>query len=303
MREDLIKRLIFEKTSAEVHAIDTLVGGQVGYVYRVDTSNKSFVVKLVDSCPEPPYFEELYNDRVYGSRWSNLLPAYGLLKRNGIRVPKLYASGYLESEKLNYVILDYLRGDSDDYSVEWFSEVGNILGTIHKISRPFQGWINMEKPYEERWSSAFTKCLKSELMQAEVFLSAALHTQVTKQVTESGSIIESKAFVLSHTDGFQGVLKKEIANWALVGVVDIEDYQFTDQRFVLAGFELSHVLEKRIIPDAFWKTYSKLVPIDPTFDTSKKLFQLYYLLVWLRVLINQPEPFKKCLNKLSEMAD
>lgn len=301
MREELVKQLISEKVGTEAHKVTILVGGQVGHVYRVDTSNKSYVVKLVDFWDEPSFAEEERDDRVYGSRWSNLLPAYTLLKKSEISVPELYASGSLESEKLYYEILDYLSGDPDDYSIEWFAAIGSALGTIHKISRSYQGWIGMETPYVESWSEAFAKSLESQLEQVSPFLPAELYSQVTRHVSDLESIPEPEAFVLSHTDGFQGILKKENAEWSLVGVIDIEDYQFTDQRFVLAGLELSHILEKRSIPAEFWKSYSEQIAIDPTLDTYKTLFQIYYLLVWVRVLKDQPEGFKKCIEKLSEL--
>lgn len=301
MREDLVKQLISEKIGVEAHEITTLVGGQVGHVYRVDTANKSYVVKLVDMWHEPSFSEEERDDRVYGSRWSNLLPAYELLQKSSIEVPKLHASGSLESEKLNYEILDYLKGDPDDFSVEWFEAVGNALGSIHKVTRAYQGWIGMETPYIESWSDAFTKSLESQLEQAKPYLSTELHAQVTEFVAQHESITEPEAFVLSHTDGFQGVLKKEGTNWELVGVVDIEDYQFADQRFVLVGLELAHATERRIVPNEFWTAYSEQTAVDPTFDTYKNLFQIYYLLVWSRVLKDQPESLKKCIDKLSEL--
>ncbi len=301
MRENLVKELISEKVGAEAYEITTLVGGQVGHVYRVDTTDKSYVVKLVEAWHEPSFSEEERDDRVYGSRWSNLLPAYELLQKRGIAVPKLYVSGLLESEKLNYEILDYLHGDSEDYSTEWFVAVGNALGSIHKVTRAYQGWIGMEASYSESWSDAFTKSLESQLEQAKPYLSTELCAQVIECVAQHKSITEPEAFVLSHTDGFQGVLKKDGSSWELIGVVDIEDYQFADQGFVLAGFELVHATEKRTVPNEFWTTYSQQTAIDPTFDTYKKLFQIYYLLVWSRVLKDQPEPFKKCIDMLSEL--
>ena len=43
---------------------------------------------------------------------------------------------------------------------------------------------------------------------------------------------------LSHTDGFSAVLKQREVDWQVLGHIDVEDMQFTDRRFVLAGFEL-----------------------------------------------------------------
>ena len=298
MQEDLVRKLTREQLNVEPIHITVLVGGQVGHVYRVDTTDKCYVIKLVDVWEEPPFSEEPRNDRVYGSRFSNLLPAYKLLQQNRIPVPILYASGTKKKKKLHYVIVEYLNGDVEDYSDSWFAVIGKELGTIHRINRSYQGWVGMGTPYSENWAEAFTKSLESQLLQVQPFMEKGLYDLTAKYLTEITPISNPQAFVLSHTDGFQGVLKRTGDEWRLVGVVDIEDYQFTDQRFVLSGFELSHSMENRVVPESFWKAYSYVNAIDSTYDESKDLFKIYYLLVWIRVLTEQPEPQSKCLTEL-----
>jgi hypothetical protein len=83
--------------------------------------------------------------------------------------------------------------------------------------------------------------------------------------------------------------------------VDIEDHQFTDPRFVLAGLELGHALEGRVIPDEFWQSYRKLARVGPDFTAHGTIFQAYLLLTWIRVLQGQPAGLGKCVLKLGEL--
>jgi fructosamine-3-kinase len=69
----------------------------------------------------------------------------------------------------------------------------------------------------------------------------------------------------------------------LSGVIDIKDYQFTDQRFVLAGITLLQKFGKYTLSDLFWNTYQQYVEVDNTCYQFEPLFQIYYLLVWIKV--------------------
>ncbi len=302
MQEDLIKELLLKEVDVEPTSISVLTGGQVGHVYRVNTIDKSFVVKFVDAEEEPSFVDEPRDDRVYGARWSNLLPTYNLLKENNISLPVLYASGTLAEKKLHYEIMDYLEGNQEDYSPEWFSVLGESLGKIHKIARSYQGWVGMEEPLSELWSNAFMKSLSSRLEESKPFIEESLYNAVSSLISTLGPITEPQQFVLSHTDGFQGIFKKN-PEWSLVGVVDIEDYQFTDQRFALTGLELIHSFEGRALPNEFWESYTSHIAVDDTFEEYKKLFQLYYLLVWVRVLTNQPELLAPCSAMLASLVN
>jgi fructosamine-3-kinase len=299
MWADLVKQLLLEKTGAEPLAVSVLTGGQVGRVYRADTAEGRYVVKFVGAAEEGAFSDEARDDRVYGSRWSNLLPAYRLLRESGIATPRLHAFGTLENG--HYEILDYLEGDPDDFSAEWFAALGTSLGSIHRITRPYQGWVGMGEPHAESWVEAFAGSLESRLSGAEPFLEKPLHEAAARLIGAAAKISEPEAFVLSHADGFQGVLTTAGGRWTLLGVVDIEDHLFCDPRFVLAGLELPHALEARTVPDEFWENYKVLAHLDPDAAGDKTIFQAYYLLTWIRVFRDQPVPRGKCISKLSEL--
>lgn len=272
-----------------VNTLDTqpLTGGQVGHVFRVRTEEKDYVIKFVEVSVEQSFNEESVDDRVYGSRWSNLVPTYELLKSKNIPTPHLHALGTLKEEQLHYAIFDFLSGDDPDYSLTWFSRLGKEMATIHAITRSYQGWVSMGEPYIENWDNAFKASLRSRLEDVREFIDSSLYAAVANYVELNISNFRSpNNFVLTHTDGIQAVFKKA-ENWKIEGVIDVEDYQFTDQRFALAGVELTNALQGHSLPESFWQAYADVTPVDESYESVKGLFQVYYLLVWIRVLQGQ----------------
>jgi hypothetical protein len=198
------------------------------------------------------------------------------------------------------VILDFVDGDADDYSAAWFSALGEALRALHAIRRPFQGWVAMDRPYREPWSAAFPASFRSVLALATPVIGEALaRAALARAADKLAAFADPPTFVFSHTDGFQGLFRRAGDAWTLAGVVDIEDHQFTDPRFVLAGLELQHACAGRPLPAAFWDAYG---PAEPDYERHKPLFQLYYLSVWARVLQGQPEAFARCVEMLEGLA-
>jgi fructosamine-3-kinase len=297
MSEQLAARLALEATGEVARHVAALTGGQVGQVWRVDTPSRSLVAKFVAAGEDPPFADEAADNRVYGARWSNLAPAHEALAARGVRSPAVYAMG--EAEGLNYALMDYLAGDPDDHSPAWFAAVGRALGQVHGISRGYQGWVGLEAPLADDWSTAFGKSLGNRLQEAGPLLGQTLHAAVAAYAGQQLSRLrDPPTFVLSHTDGFQGVLRRAGEDWTCVGHIDIEDFQFTDQRFVLAGFELSHAFAGRPVPGDFWDAYVEAVDLVPGYRRVRDLFQTYYLLVWARVLKDQAPLFETCLRRL-----
>jgi fructosamine-3-kinase len=298
MHEDLLGPLLRRRLGVEAGVIRPLTGGEVGRVFRVDAEGASYAVKFVQAHREPPFSEEPVDDRVYGSRWSNLVPAHALLRANGIAVPALHAHGRLADEGLDYAILDYLDGDPDDGSPAWSACVGRALGRMHSLTRPYHGWVDLQLADAVHWPRAFATSFNG--WQAKAHLSPALLRALARRCEPLlTALSEPDHFVFSHTDGFQGVLKKA-GDWTLLGVIDIEDHQFTDQRFVLAGFELSRAFYGPFDP-AFWDAYAAQKPIDPSYEAFKPLFQAYYLLVWTWVFRDRPILLAPAVQQLEQI--
>jgi fructosamine-3-kinase len=294
-----IEVLVRDRLGAQARAVAPLTGGEVGHVFRVETDAGVFAVKLVRLGKDPAFVDEPVDNRVYGARWSNLGPASALLAANGIAAAAVRATGALPERGFAFAILDFVAGDADDFSPAWFAGVGAALGRMHAIKRAYQGWVDMPAPYPERWTAAFARSFRSRLAETAPLLASGLERIVS--IRAEGLLVELTEpcdFVFSHTDGFQGVMASSGQAWILRGVIDIEDHQFTDQRFVLAGFELGHAAGGReVLPD-FWRAYEAVRSVDPSYETFKPLFQLYYLLVWTRVLSDRPILKGRCIARM-----
>jgi len=278
-----------------------MTGGESGRVWRVEHEGRAYAVKLIGPGREAPFERESADARVYSARWSNLRPAYRRLVAIDAPRPRLHATGALEPPGLRYAVLDFVEGDPDDFSPDWFAAAGAALSRLHRERRSWQGWVGMRRPYSETWTSAFARSCLGRLEATRGLLAPALHRALTSLLAaDLAALTEPPGFVFSHTDGLQGVFQRAGAGWRLAAVIDIEDHQFTDQRFVLAGFELGHAIAGRETPDAFWRAYQ--VPLDPSYPRFRRLFQAYYLLVWARVFRGRPRELQDCIGLLESLA-
>jgi len=293
---DLASALVESLVGQVARQISPLSGGQVGRVLRAETDASSYLVKFVDLFAEPEFEDESADDRVYGNRFSNLRPAYDLLRRAGLPTPRLYGAGANVEQGVFYAVFDYLEGDPDDFSASWFSAVGASLRELHGVTRPYQGWVGMRAPLSEPWPSDFQRALEINLAKVRPVLPRSLAIAVARRVRDAPRLDDPTEFVLSHTDGFQALLGQRDEGWEVLGHIDVEDFQFTDRRFVLTGFELAHRLNGRAIPEAFWQAYGWRPQERP------RQFELLYLLVWARVLRRNPEAFAACIAELERIA-
>ena len=72
--------------------------------------------------------------------------------------PRLHAARALKNQGLHYAILDYLDGDPDDHSDEWFSALGHSLGASTALPGPTR-LTGMDPPLGPPWTSAFAQSL------------------------------------------------------------------------------------------------------------------------------------------------
>jgi tRNA A-37 threonylcarbamoyl transferase component Bud32 len=273
-----------------INPIGMSIGGSV---LKVETEKGAFVVKLIaNETPEAVQDEDV-SDRVYGGRWTEFEPALTAMKNASLPLPTIHATGYTNDDSQYFILMDYVAGESVR---EYMSEVdtddtlhhviGETFGKLHGITRDYQGWVSMETSYDTPWGEAYFLAFHNQLDEIERHSYLPTHTVTnlrTFVATQKESWVEPTTFVLSHLDGFQGIASKQDAEWSVGGIIDIEDHQFTDQRFVLCGHELAMETEGKILPDSFWSGYRSTKEIDPTFNQHKSLFKLYYLSVWLCV--------------------
>lgn len=264
-----------------------------GSVMKVETENGVFVVKLIPNCNLPSLETEAVNERVYSARWTEFEPAYAALKATHLPLPTIHTTGYTKSGSHYFILMEYIVGESvREYmpnaaeDTGFHRAVGETLGKLHRSTREYQGWISMKTPYQQSWGAAFFASLENQIRELEShnFMNneevSRLREFTLKYQTEW---TEPNEFVLSHLDGFQGIATKHTTGWSIDGIIDIEDHQFTDQRFVLCGHELAMETEGHSLPASFWEAYSSAKALDPTFQQLKPIFKLYYLLAWLCV--------------------
>lgn len=295
--EDAIKNICKIELDGKVFRIDNLTTGYAGDVFAVAVkTNKgtgSYVVKMMKNVVDVSFEKESNDDRVYGMRWSNLRPAYNLLSNNDISVPKIYSVGREDDQNIDYCIMELITGESVREFLAHQSHsdmkklhglVGEKMGMLHQITREFQGWVDMEQPYLKSWKAVFFDSIENRLAtaaQKDTFVKSNINRIKDFIEQKKNTWVDPENFVLSHTDGFQGMAEYKDHEWKLTGIIDIEDHQFTDSRFVLAGHELSLEYEGREAPKEFWDGYGKSISIDPSYLKFKSLFQLYYLFSWL----------------------
>ncbi len=320
-REVSIQQIIERELAGKVIEQQELTGGYYGHVYKVQLENqegsREVIIKFVHSEAELEYNEETIDNRVYGSRWSNLKPSHELLSVNKLPVPQLLGDGSTENGDESYVIMEYISGKAtkdlllleDTPAIEELHElVGDTLGKMHAITRDFQGWVNMHEAYEKKWKDAFFESIVNHVERASKhnkFVAInrdkiAVFIEKMKQ-----DWIDPQTFVFSHTDGFQGMAEYYDDEWKLNGIIDVEDNEFTDQRFVLAGHELIMEYSKKEVLPEFWEAYQAHNKVEESFDKSKNLFKLYYVLCWTSVASEgwrgTPEEQVKAFGRLEEL--
>lgn len=274
------KGMFETETQTEVSDISVLEGGMAGMVFRViDINQIEVVFKLYE---KKDMTEEKVDDRVYGSNHQNLQSTYTLLQEKGVPTFKLIQTG--ESNNYTYAVLSLLEGQETNQEIVKDRIYGETLGELHSITRDFQGWVSKNDPYGIDWKTAFSQSIYSRLSNVNGVLSDELYSKIKEYIDVSVQQLNNpEKYVLSHLDGLQALFQKKEQGWKLSGVIDIEDYQFTDQRFVLAGITLNQLFGKYQLTEDFWSTYGSIVDIDKTFKEFEVFFQVYYLLVWIVV--------------------
>jgi fructosamine-3-kinase len=279
--EQIIRNIVKKECNSELLQLRNVSLGWSGssvYIAELHDGNK-IIVKTASSEPEAPFGEEQDTKRVYSGRFSDIEPVYHLLLEKNIRVPKLLAKG--TEEGISYVVMECLEGDTKVPQLM----VAEELGKLHSISRDYQGSVSLQRPYAKSWKDAFFSAIRAQLS-----LTASLSGGVQKMLPSINSFINEKEsqwqdpsrFVLSHADGFQGLAKRRGETYEFTGVIDLEDHQFTDPRFTLAGYQLfSERYAHEKLSQEFWDIYKTHAAIEASYENFRALFQLYYLLEWL----------------------
>lgn len=265
--------------------------GREGRVFRVQCEDGLWCIKLVPATSEPPFAAEPIDDRVYGPRQSNLLPARRVLREAGIALPALRRHGVLPgAPPLAFQVMEFLDGVSlrawlqrpkAPGAAALHALAGRLLGRMHREPRAYAGWPALPPQEAWSWHEAFFASFENRLTRA-----ADRSERVAALRPLAAALLEraardwrpARSFVFSHPDGLQGIVQRQGDDWSFAGAVDVEDHTFSDPRFALAGYDLAHP-----ITDAFAQAYRAETDWPSDYETARPLCQLYFLLTWVAV--------------------
>jgi hypothetical protein len=314
---EIISEVISSKLDGTVIGVDNIVSGACSKVYsvkaEVEGQPRHFAFKITDCTEECRYEDETPDGMVYGVRLSNFEPAHSLLARHHIKVPALFLAGENMRYNASYFIMEYLPGNSvrrylkdhEDTELANLHELaGEIMGKMHNITREYYGWVGMKKPYSLDWKNAFFASLKNRLKTAcelngEI---KALCPAIEKFIDEKSKVIDNPdVFVFSHPDGMQAMAEKTQEGWNFKGIIDIEDHQFTDRRFVLSGHEVAMEMKGKKVPDSFWNGYKRNFENEEVAKTDP-VFKMFYLLTWLpRIESHNDQDSKETVGRIGKL--
>lgn len=307
---NLIQNMVRHHLAGEVVDVaDKTPGFSGSFVYVVDVMRTKNPLRCVAKfTPAESSQDSSISNRVYGSQISSFGAAYACLRQNQIPVPQLYAEYNPEPGiPFYYQLMEFLPGQ-DIHQVLKSTPQGNQpalqqflakhLGTIHRITRSFDGWVDLVAPHPLGWQDAFFTALYQQLESACNHAAVAdQRLKIMRTVADyRAQWTDPTGFVLSHLDGLQGMVEKTSTGWKFMGVLDIEDHSFTDQRFVLSTFELEAEIQDVSILPGFWAAYKEQTTLDPTYRKLRPLFQLYVLLDWIA---GQPPEQEQIARELS----
>lgn len=294
----VVKLLVNNLGYRAIEIVD-ITSGHSGFVYKVKTaSDQTLVIKLTPPQEEMPLGEELVDYRVHATRLTNFPAAFKLFQEKKLKTFNLFDYGVPSTQiPFYYQAMSFLEGSSireflthgafdKIYNLE--KVTGEAFARLHQTTRSFDGWVNQVTPYKLPWSQAFFISLESRLAKSILINSGFINkniSQINKFISAKlKAWSDPKEFVFSQLDGLQAMAKLDQESWEFSGYIDIEDHKFTDQRFVLAGFEYALELEGRTLTDSFWKAYEGIKEVDSSYRRLKGLFQLYFALAYLPIL-------------------
>jgi hypothetical protein len=275
--------------------------------------------------------DDLDQARIFVARSHNLRPVHALLRAHRLPTYDLLASEFPSAEvPYFWQAMSALEGrplgewrdltsGRAHASLQHF--VGDALGRVHAITRPYDGWVDQTIPYRVDWGTVFFRALEScvdgRLRQAREYEArrgrtvrpgdgslAGAEAQIRAFVAEQRRRwVPAREYVLSHVDGIQALAVRDTRDgprqpgWVLTGHVDLEDFAFMDARLPLAGYELGYgdLEHRRQVPPEFWAGYRRHQEVDPTYAATRDLFQLFYLFGMSRFLYDphHREPAKQ----------
>ncbi len=264
--EEIRIRKISELHGLAVRSTQRLSGGSINAVYKLDTANKSLVIKINDSHRFPGMFSaEKEGLETLGSS-------------GAILVPEVIAHGALEGA--GYLILGYIEEGSP--GKDFWSRFGRNLASLHRVSAPSFGFPHSNYigslPQYNSWSDH----------AGEFYLEQRLKPQFQLAVKNGFDFGDLDAFfkrVLQEIpDEAPALIHGDL--WSGNYLVDVEGQPWLIDPAVSFGpreMDLAMMQLFGGFPDEVFKEYDRSYPLQKGFLSRVPLWQLYYLLVHLNI--------------------
>jgi hypothetical protein len=295
---------------------DQTLGFSGSLLYAVDVMRGDERIRCIAKFTPAEYdADDSLTNRVYGSRISNFDAAYACLQQHHVPLPKLYASIPRQPDLPYFCqLMEYLPGIEVRSALKATPAekqgplqacLGREMGAIHRITRAYDSWIDLAAPHPLGWRDAFFLALDETFDAGRDHpLIAPRHAALAETIARLKSMwSDPNEFVLAHGDGIQGMVVETPEGWRLTGIFDIEDYYFSDQRFVFSVLELEFEIDGIALLPGFWAAYKTHKAIDPTYAQVRPLFQLYVLLDWIRNMAPEdalPQQLGRIVDRLTE---
>jgi|GEM_PF-3550105 len=276
-----------------------ILGGHSGYVYIINVKLNSkinkYIVKLSNIIGSKSLKNEKNEQRVYGGHSKSLVSVYKLFKKNNLKTFILKSHSMPGKEiPYYYQLISKLNGFSirehlvlnNINKKGLFELAGTEFGKLHLITRNYDGWVDQTTPYKRSWKESFFLALdlRSKYLTENKYFNDKDSKQLFSFIeNKKNKWVSPKEYVFSHVDGLQGMVEYKKNDWVFNGHIDLEDYRFTDQRFVLAGFEIGANYSTKEAPVSFWKGYLKFKKIDKSYNEIKDLFKVFYFMSWIHM--------------------
>jgi hypothetical protein len=294
-----INKIVNFKIGGKFLNSQRILGGHSGYVYMINVKLNSkinkYIIKLSNIIGSKSLKSEKNEQRVYGGHSKSLVGVYNLLKKNNLKTFSLISHSSPSKEiPYFYQLISKLNGFSiREHLVinkinkkELFELAGIEFAKLHLVTRNYDGWIEQDTPYKTSWKESFFSALDLRLkylIENKYFNDKDLKNLISFIKNKKRKWTSPKEYVFSHVDGLQGMVEYQKNSWIFNGHIDLEDYRFTDQRFVLAGFEIGANYSTKEAPISFWGGYLKFKKIDKSYNELKDLFKVLYFMSWIHM--------------------
>lgn len=253
---------ILDKHNISVRSVNTLSGGDINDVYKIDTKEQSYVIKLNSAAKYPDMFKK--------EAQSLLL----LSNTKSFEIPKVFAHGVFEDK--TYLIMTYLpSGKNADFEEEF----ALALAKMHQYQSDLYGLD---------FNNFIGRLPQNNLPKTENAIDFYIHLRMEPQF----ELAHQNGFTFENIDRFYKNLEQIIPDEKaslIHGDLWSGNYLVTqsgrpaiyDPALAYACREMDLAMMRLFggYPQAIFEIYNEVFPLENNWRERIELWQLYYILV------------------------